>query len=214
MKKLTRDAFLDAGKAIDRLKRAMQKNMLPVGSDQELARFLGVGQQTISSYRSRNKVPYELIMEQCNMLGLSLDEIIFDRETIAKYWIFPPFRRFPSDRQVEPTIPIPEDRKWHILFNRAARALEGPGLILVEMDDDAMTPTLVMGDLLVVDIHGRPETPGIYLLAEGEKFVVRRLIPGDITKIIYDNPAYPPETMSAKKLKVAGKVLKALKDVR
>lgn len=77
MKKLCRDSFLNAGEIINRLKRA-----LSISSDLRLSRFLGVGQQTISSYRSRNKVPYELIVEQANKHNLSLDEILLGKEPV------------------------------------------------------------------------------------------------------------------------------------
>lgn len=55
-----------------------------VGTDIDLAKKLGVASQTISTWRNRNKVPYDKVVELAAEKGVSLDFLIFGPEAVGK----------------------------------------------------------------------------------------------------------------------------------
>jgi len=63
---------------IKRLKKALK-----LGTDTELAIFLGVKQNTISSWKSRNTIDVFLIIAKCE--HISFDYLIFGSEPIYRY---------------------------------------------------------------------------------------------------------------------------------
>jgi hypothetical protein len=215
MKIMDRDSFLSAEEVIERLKATLRHNMILVKTDLDLAKILGVGQQTVSGWKARNKIPYEFIVEQVHGLSedrASLDEIILGRWNVREHWIFPPF-------QSAPGVPYgmdphgPSDAAWRLLFSRHARTPDGPRPVLIEAADDTMEQTVKKGDLLAVDTRAVLESPGIYVLEIDEKFAVRRLLPaGETVEVICDNTIYPQSSSPAGRLKVVGRVLKILRD--
>ena len=52
-------------------------NLLNTHSDSELAKALGVAKNTVSSWRTRNKIPYEKVVELSAKENISLDTLIF-----------------------------------------------------------------------------------------------------------------------------------------
>lgn len=215
MKKLGRDSFLSATVVIERLKSVLRQNeIIPSLSDLTLAKYVGVGHQTIRNYKTRNKIPYDIIVEQANQWGVavSLDDIILGRWNFHEYWRLLRFHQVPGGpRRSEG----PTDSTWEILLNKNKEASWGRGhIILTEMPDDTMSPTISKGDLLVVNDHADTvESSGIYTLAEDPGFSVRRLLPAgaDIT-VICDNNIYPSSKIPRDSLRVSGRVLKILKD--
>ncbi|MEL6382370.1 MAG: S24 family peptidase [Cyanobacteria bacterium J06626_18] len=72
-------------------------------------------------------------------------------------------------------------------------------LLLTQVKDDSMEPTLVTGDLLLVDTHCRDLEAiahGLFLLKLGDQILVKRLqyLPHSVIGVLSDNPAY--ETFS------------------
>jgi len=220
MKKLGRDSFLSATVVIERLKSVLRQNeIIPSLSDLTLAKYVGVGHQTIRNYKTRNKIPYDIIVEQANQWGVavSLDDIILGRWNFHEYWRLLRFHQVPGGEPYErPERDRPTDSTWNILLNKRREASWGPGrhVILTEMPDDTMSPTISKGDLLVVNDHADTvESSGIYTLAEDPGFSVRRLLPAgaDIT-VICDNNIYPSSKVPRDSLRVSGRVLKIFKD--
>lgn len=60
---------------IDVLKRMMK--VLNTNSDSELAESLGVASQTIATWKKRNKIPYEQIIDMSRDLDVSTDYLLF-----------------------------------------------------------------------------------------------------------------------------------------
>lgn len=54
-----------------------------VGTDIELAKKLGVAAQTVSTWRNRNKIPYDKVIEIAAEKGVSLDFLIFGQANTA-----------------------------------------------------------------------------------------------------------------------------------
>lgn len=67
----------------DVLKRLSQ--LLNAQSDIELAKALGVASQTVSTWRNRNKIPYEKIVELSISKKISLDFLIFGELGMTKH---------------------------------------------------------------------------------------------------------------------------------
>lgn len=67
---------LDSKGVLDRLTKALNVN-----SDNELAEQLGVAKQTIATWKKRNKVPLDYVVEVAVQHNLSVDSILFDKGT-------------------------------------------------------------------------------------------------------------------------------------
>lgn len=215
MKKFSRDDFLNAGEIIDRFKAALTlASGDEIDTDLDLAHFLDVAQSTIAGYRRRNKVPYELLVEAASKHDISLDYILLDRHTIDRHWLFPAFILYPGDTELEPTIPRPSGRPWHVIFNKSLPA-GYEQFFIVEMPDNTMAPTLVQGDLLVVDTEATDlRRAAVYVFREDDTWLVRRAAhAGSMVKLIADNAVYPADIRPVGELNVAGEVVKVLKDI-
>lgn len=91
------------------------------------------------------------------------------------------------------------------------RLLAAPhDLLLVEVNGDAMAPTLRDSDLILVDL-GEPrfKHDGVYLLRRDGELVVKRLQrgPGGDLIVKSDNPAYQPTVVSRDHIGVIGRVI-------
>lgn len=53
------------------------KSELKISTDLQLAAYLGVNQSTLSSWKSRNSVDYDKIIEKCN--NISLDYLVYGK---------------------------------------------------------------------------------------------------------------------------------------
>lgn len=72
-------------------------------------------------------------------------------------------------------------------------------LFLILVGDDSMTPTLRPGDTILLDRRTtRPDREGIYILRMKGVTLIKRLqiLPGEIVKVVSDNPAYETFTIS------------------
>jgi phage repressor protein C with HTH and peptisase S24 domain len=85
-------------------------------------------------------------------------------------------------------------------------------MVLIKVEGDSMEPTLLSGDLVLVD-RGRsfisPEG-GIYAIALDDIIMVKRvqvIHPIDKLRIISDNPKYNTIEVPADQVKVNGKVI-------
>ncbi len=68
-------------------------------------------------------------------------------------------------------------------------------LLLTQVQDESMEPTLKVEDLILIDTHYRnPESieHGIYLLKLDDRILIKRLqyLPENIIRVLSDNPAY------------------------
>lgn len=56
------------------------KSVLKISTDLQLAAYLGINQSTLSSWKSRNSIDYDKIIEKCN--NISLDYLVYGTQTI------------------------------------------------------------------------------------------------------------------------------------
>lgn len=91
------------------------------------------------------------------------------------------------------------------------RLLASPhNLLLVEVNGDAMAPTLRDSDLILVDL-GEPrfKHDGVYVLRRDGELIVKRLQRGPGGELIVksDNPAYQPTLVSLDRVGIIGRVI-------
>lgn len=93
-----------------------------------------------------------------------------------------------------------------------ARKGDVKNMSLIRVTGDSMEPTLLSGDLVLVD-HGRnyiDGNGGIYALVKDNYIIIKRiqvLYPENRLKIISDNPRYGPRDCDPGEIKVNGKVI-------
>jgi transcriptional regulator with XRE-family HTH domain len=91
-------------------------------------------------------------------------------------------------------------------------------LLVIEAEGDAMAPTIMSGDKVVVDTgHKKPSPDGLYAIRDAfEKVIVRRLqllraAQPSRVKVILDNPKHAAEEVALSELEIIGKALCVLK---
>lgn len=82
---------------------------------------------------------------------------------------------------------------------------------LIKVAGDSMEPTLLAGDLVLVD-HGRntiASQGGIYAIAVDDEIMIKRVQPAfpDKPLVISDNKQYPAFELSKNAVRVNGKVI-------
>jgi phage repressor protein C with HTH and peptisase S24 domain len=87
--------------------------------------------------------------------------------------------------------PLAFETDW--LKSEFSNAFEN--LLLTHVNDDSMEPTLMEGDLILVDTNDRdPEAihHGLYLFKLGDRILIKRLqyLPDNIIRVLSDNSAY------------------------
>jgi phage repressor protein C with HTH and peptisase S24 domain len=102
---------------------------------------------------------------------------------------------------------FPFDRNY--LLSITSRPHTELGAAIVE--DDAMSPTLRVGDALLIEPCAVADRPGLYASLQDSKLRVRRVMEGleaGRVSVMTDNDAYPDfEDVEAKRFPVAGKVI-------
>jgi transcriptional regulator with XRE-family HTH domain len=91
-------------------------------------------------------------------------------------------------------------------------------LLVIEAEGDAMAPTIMSGDKVIVDTgHKTPSPDGLYAIRDSfENVIVRRLqvlraVQPSRVKIISDNPKHATEEVALSELEIVGKALCCLK---
>ncbi|MEO1347526.1 MAG: S24 family peptidase, partial [Cyanobacteria bacterium J06635_15] len=87
--------------------------------------------------------------------------------------------------------PLAFDKNW--LKSELSESCEH--LLLTQVNDDSMEPTLVVGDLILADTNCRDLAAiahGLFLFKLGDQILVKRLqsLPNKVIRVLSDNPAY------------------------
>ncbi len=91
-----------------------------------------------------------------------------------------------------------------------ARKGNAKNMVLIKVSGDSMEPTLLNGDLVLID-RGRDyfePQGGIYAIALDDTIMIKRVqLVGDRVKVISDNKMYEPFEVEADHVKINGKVI-------
>lgn len=144
----------------------------------------------------------------------------------SQYQTIPPQADFPAEdfvfiRQVNGKISaggglMPDDSAdFQCAFRRdwiKKRGGKPANMSLIKVSGDSMEPTLLSGDLVMVD-HSRTivtHQGGIYAIAIGSEIMIKRiqdLFPQNKLRILSDNPHYEPIDADPDQVKINGKVI-------
>jgi len=216
-------------------------------SNNKLAKILELSVSTIDNYRRGIKMPkFETLTYFQNHYRISIDWIM-DGEgepffgARAKYPeicgpeapmppSFPappcnPPEAFVFVRQMTGSISagggtVPEDTAdMCVAFRKDWMQRKGSPdkMSLIKVSGDSMEPTLLSGDLVLVD-HGRNSIAsqgGIYAISIDDEIMIKRVQPSfpDKLLIISDNKQYAPYKMSTANVRVNGKVIWYARDL-
>ncbi len=205
----------------DVLDRIIQLKSLK--NDAELARFFHVKPNTLSNWRSRNTLPHDLIFDICEHERWSLDYVltgkevmkpgkvghILEKKTDADFTYVPQVNgKISAGEGVVPDNII----EMRVAFRKEwiARKGNAKDMVLIKVSGDSMDPTLLNGDLVLIDRGRKYFEPqgGIYAIALDDTIMIKRVqLVGDRVKIISDNKMYEPFEVAADQVKINGKVI-------
>lgn len=114
----------------------------------------------------------------------------------------------------------PDDNvEMRVAFRRdwIARKGRSQNMSLIKVRGDSMEPTLLDGDLVLVD-HGRASIAsqgGIYAIAIDDEIMIKRVQPvfPDKLLVISDNKQYPTQEIATENVRVNGKVIWFARDL-
>lgn len=194
---------------LERLKRACMLN-----NDAELARFLGVKPNTISTWKVRNSVDHGLIITKCG-------------ETIDLHWLFTgqgeafrrtsnPIPQVVSMREVSRVLSILPKSLAFDSRNILLRCYEDSDIDLDKthiflVKDESMSPAIAKGDYVIFELSENVESDDVAVLSvtspEGlvEIKLMRYKEKGGKIMLSSDNPEYPALRLD-KHCKVVGRV--------
>jgi phage repressor protein C with HTH and peptisase S24 domain len=202
------------------------KEIKKLKTDTELAEFLGIKQNTISTWKSRNTIDLSKIIEECNVresMYVLYGEDITELENIA----YRDTVNEADEKNIKNdfvTIPLMSGR---ISAGTGLLAQEGAdtcmcfrkewinkkgdpkNMSLIMVSGDSMQPTLSNGDVVLID-HSRNyiHDYGIYAICVDDSILIKRLQPfGNKVQIISDNSKYPPLVLDAADVVINGKAL-------
>jgi hypothetical protein len=152
-----------------------------ITNDRELADMFGVKPVTVASWKTRNLMPLELIVEFAAKRGLSLDMLITGKNP----WVIPPLTYFDCDwdfkgmseeefyrRRYEFQvihIDILESGiyppSWCLQF-AIENSPDAAKYQTIMASNDKMSPTISKGDLVLVYPESKISKPGIYAIVD------------------------------------------------
>lgn len=179
------------------------------------AKAAGVPYTTLRDYMNGGEMKFSSIASLARVCGVSLDWLAYGVGEEPP----PPQTQeeTPARGGHQAVIPWLDNREDGLRISKSwlARTFrqDGTSLRLVSVIGDAMLPTLVENDLVILDtanqqIHGS----GLFALAVDDSILIRRLERrlGGGLRVIADNDRYPPQDLTQDEvsdLKIVGEVL-------
>jgi len=201
------------------------KTVLDVRTDKEVAEKLGASRSTPSVWKTRGAIPFNECIELAVNKHISLDWLVLGRGDMH---VVEPVLGVETGRNLS-EIPYFEDRNgwvqvegesWYL----PAEWIEGKGLkpgdlVAVQVQGDAMAPTLPSGQVVLVNQYESHADEGLCVVEFGNHRRFRRvqhLADGSV-RLSCDNPAYVSEIVPAAdrdQLKIIGSCFSILLPVR
>lgn len=193
-----------------------------------LIRNAGEGYAAISRLIGRNAAYVQQYIKRGVPRRLDED----DRRTLARHFAVseellggppqPPLRVSPEPASANSCVAVPQLRHTpgqpaRLLVDRMLLADSTAGrehwLAAHRVDDDSMRPTLIEGDMVLIDTADRQDRlrDGIYALENGDRIFIKRLALNPVTRrirILSDSVAYPPiNECAAAEIHIVGRVV-------
>lgn len=201
-------------------------SILGCQGDANIAEELGVQRTTVSSWKSRDKIPYEECWQVAQRTGISMDWLLSgigprEREqnlvasksgTVSYQYELPegvvgiPLLNIAASAG-HGTIVEDENVKDLIFFDESwlwqAYGLRPNNIRIFQISGNSMEPTLRAGEMVLIDlVHGMEQRPsdGIYVIRLEGGIMVKQLqnLPGGRIKVSSENEAYDPFVVDLK----------------
>jgi len=224
---------------LDILKRL--KSILDLRFDGEVADLLGMTKSALSQRRNRNSIPHDQIKRLCKEKNLSIEYILYgagnpysssskgpaaqsDGITLplgtavpGEDFVFVPqvSGRISAGAGLSPE----NDVDVRVAFRKAWIKKKGSPdkMSLIKVKGDSMEPTLLSGDMILVDHSKNFIDPqgGIYAIVIDDMIMIKRLqvLGQGRIRVVSDNPRYDAIEVNADELAINGKVLWYCRDL-
>ena len=209
---------------LEKLKDILSKEQNKRIFDKDIAHELGITQANLATLKSRNKIPYQQILDFCARKKISINWLLYNQapesliETTNSYWI----RYYPNinlsagggaeflDEKFE-MIEIPQN----ILSDINSNELQN--IEAINIIGDSMEPILFDGNIALIN---RKKTDinkgGIFAFVSSNGLFVKRLhkrIDGKID-VISENKEYPKQKISLNEISILGKIIGSFGRIR
>lgn len=162
----------------------------------ELARRMGVNPNTISQYKTGERTPpMDRLEDLVQALGVSLPEFFACKDDSRPDIVF--IERLKARPMAGPGgLETDGEAEGYYSFHSSFISRKrgtAESMKIFEVTGDSMTPTLIDGDLIMINLTDKDVRSGyIYLLRMEEELMVKRLEnrPGGVLLIRSDNPDY------------------------
>jgi len=186
--------------------------------DKDLAKALGLHQMTLATMKKRGKLPYDKVLDFCAKRKISINWLLYDqvvesiRDETEKFARI----RYFSDIYASAgggALNYDEESEY---INVDKKIFEHLGIVntkdidAINVIGESMEPTLKEGSVVFVDKNDtNVKKGGIFILSTADGLFIKRVLyrVDGSCDIISDNPAYPPQRISAGSFEIIGKVI-------
>jgi len=214
--------MIDAKAIIEKLRNILLKEKEDNKNkvyDKDVAYALGISQANFATMKTRNKIPYNNILDFCALKRISINWLLYDQDPSSlihntdKYWIryYPDIALsagggsfFEAEKQFE-KLEISDYFVKTLGGNRNIKNIEA-----LNVTGESMEPTLNDGDIVFVDVSKKDfSRDGIYAIFTENGLLIKRLQKRADGKldIISDNEVFLNEIISKNNLIIYGKVI-------
>lgn len=211
----------DAAQKIQRLQEATGATNLT-----ELADIINIKPQSVSGAIKRGKIPGDWIEKVATDYKVSADWLLFGEGKAGQkshLKVDDPGHKLVPISLISERL-VSEDGDFFSIINpaglfeadeRMVAKYDKESLLFMSVYDNSMAPTVVKGDLVLIDINNKDNFPhGIYAISYGKMIYIRRLDRGPEKWIFkadqegYSDVHYDPNADEAKQpVKIRGKVV-------
>ena len=209
---------------IEKIKNIISKEKNKKIFDKDVAKELGITQANFATLKSRNKIPYQQILDFCARKKISINWLLYNQapesliETTNSYWI-----------KYYPNINLSAGGGAEFLEDNF-NMIEIPQNILKDFDKnelkyieainiigDSMEPILFDGNIAIIDRRKTDiKKGGIFAFLSSNGLFVKRLhirIDGKID-VISENKEYPKQKINQNEIKILGKIIGSFGRIR
>ncbi len=210
--------MVDILKVIEKLKAVLSEEKNIKIYDKDIANELDISQANFATMKTRNKIPYQNILDFCALKKISINWLFYGQDPSSlvdstdKYWV----KYFPTLHLSAGGGGEHDDVEYEKLEIPAyfTQMLGGesniPNIEAIKVTGDSMEPTLNSGNVIFLDTTKTdPSRDGIYAFSNINGLFVKRIqkrIDGKLD-IISDNKEYPKQVVDKNEIKIIGKII-------
>jgi phage repressor protein C with HTH and peptisase S24 domain len=193
--------------------------------DKDVAEALGLNHLTFATMKSRNRLPYQELLDFCAKRKISInwlfynqviDSLVNETEKFAKVRYFQDI--YASAGGGAENYNTDSDYLYvdQSVLEKTGVACKVEAIEAINVLGDSMEPTLHEGNVVLVDrTQQHWKRGGIFVVSTIGGLFIKRLQPkaNGTVELISDNPAYPPERIESSDVRILGKVVGAFTKV-